>query len=107
MHISGATNLRQVWRETGILEEIMLADAVTNQQNSYEIFDYVMYDKVLTEGNITLLLDTMLFDAETRGNEVKSVKAYCSQTEELYEITARYFMDCTGEIGRAACRERT
>lgn len=102
MHISGASNLRQVWRETGILEEIMLTDAVVNQQTSYEIFDYIMYDKVLSEKNITLLLDAMLFDVESRGKEVKAVKAYCSQTEELYEISARYFMDCTGDGTLAA-----
>lgn len=102
MHISGASQLKQVWRETGILEEIMLTEAVVNQQKSYEIFDYIMYDKVISEENITLLLDAMLFDVQTSGDQVKTIKAYCSQTEELYEVSARYFMDCTGDGTLAA-----
>lgn len=102
MHICGATQLKQVWRETGILEEIMLTESITNPQNSYEMFDYVMYDKVISEKNITLLLDTMLFDVDTKGNRITLVKAYCSPTEELYEINAKYYADCTGDGTLAA-----
>lgn len=102
MHISGSTALRQVWRETGILEEIMLDDAVLNQQNAYPMFDFVMYDKVTAEQNITLLLDTALFDAKATGRKVESITAFCSQTEEIYEIKARHFADCTGDGTLAA-----
>ena len=34
MHIVGASQLKQVWRETGILEELMLTESVTNPQAS-------------------------------------------------------------------------
>lgn len=102
MHISGASTLQQVWRETGILEELVLTEAVTNPQVCYEMFDYVLYDKVHSEENITLLLDTALFDVETQGNQIQLIKAYCSQTEELYEISAAYFADCTGDATLAA-----
>jgi len=102
MHICGATQLKQVWRETGILEELMLTEAVTNPQKSFEMLDFVLYDKIVTEKNITLLLDTMLFDVETKGNKIKMAKAYCSQTEEIYEISAKYFTDCTGDGTLAA-----
>ena len=102
MHICGASALNQVWRETGILEELMLTESATNPQVTYEMLDYVLYDKVISEKNITLLLDTILFDVFTDGKKIKSIKAYCSQTEELYEITARYFADCTGDGTMAA-----
>jgi hypothetical protein len=102
MHICGATALNQVWRETGILEELMLTESVTNPQVSHEMLDYVLYDKVFSEKNITLLLDTMLFDVTTSGKKIISVKAYCSQTEELYEISAGSFADCTGDGTMAA-----
>ena len=102
MHISGSTALKQVWRETGILEEILLDDAVLNQQNAYPMFDFVMYDKVTAEPNITLLLDTALFDAKAKGRKVESITAFCSQTEEIYEITAKHFADCTGDGTLAA-----
>lgn len=102
MHISGSSVLKQVWRETGILEEIMLDDAVLNQQNAYPMFDFVMYDKVISEPNITLLLDTALFDAKASGRQVRTITAFCSPTEEIYEITARHFADCTGDGTLAA-----
>jgi len=97
MHIVGASQLKQVWRETGIIEELMLTESVTNPQASYEMLDYVLYDKVFSEKNITLLLDTVLFDAFTEGDRISTVHAYCSPTEELYEITAKKFADCTGD----------
>lgn len=102
MHICGATALQQVWRETGILEELMLTESVTNPQECYEMLDYVLYDKVFSEKNISLLLDTMLFDVIAEGKKIRMIKAYCSQTEELYEIRAKYFADCTGDGTMAA-----
>ncbi|MFA4868026.1 MAG: FAD-dependent oxidoreductase [Pedobacter sp.] len=102
MHISGASVLRQVWRETGILEELMLTEAVTNPQKSYEIFDYVLYDKVISEPNITILFDASVFDVETKNRQITNVKSYCSQTEELYHIKAKYYVDCTGDGTMAA-----
>ncbi len=102
MHICGATALNQVWRETGILEELMLTESVTNPQVTYEMLDFVLYDKVISEKNITLLLDTLLFDVKTDGISIRSVKAICSLTEELYEINAAYFADCTGDGTLAA-----
>src|SRR5690606_39756860 len=56
MHIVGASAMKQVWRETGIIEELMLTESVTNPQASYEMLDYVLYDKVFSNKNITLLL---------------------------------------------------
>ncbi|TDB58231.1 FAD-dependent oxidoreductase [Arundinibacter roseus] len=97
MHVLGATALRQVWRETGILEELFLTEAVDNQQRCYEMWDFVMYDKVISEKNITLLLDTVLYETEVANNEIKLIRAICSQTEEIYEIKAKYYADCTGD----------
>ncbi|MEJ5961438.1 FAD-dependent oxidoreductase [Pedobacter immunditicola] len=102
MHIVGASSLNQVWRETGILEEFMLTESVTNPQVSYEMLDYVLYDKVFSNKNITLLLDTVLFDVFTGGDKINTVHAYCSPTEELYEISAKKFADCTGDATLAA-----
>jgi len=102
MHIVGASAMKQVWRETGIIEELMLTESVTNPQASYEMLDYVLYDKVFSNKNITLLLDTMLFDVFTDGDKINTIHAYCSQTEELYEISAKKFADCTGDATMAA-----
>ncbi|WP_339705984.1 FAD-dependent oxidoreductase [uncultured Kriegella sp.] len=102
MHISGASQLKQVWRETGILEELVLTEAVTNPQRSYEMWDYVLYDKLVSEENITLLLDTALYDAEVVDGQIKKVWGLCSPTEEISIITADFFADCTGDATLAA-----
>lgn len=102
MHICGSTALGQVWRETGIIEETMLTESYTNPQASWEMFDYVMYDKVLSNPNITLLFDAMLYDVKTSGNKITEIQAYCSQTEEIYKVKAKYFADCTGDGTLAA-----
>ncbi|WP_236974633.1 FAD-dependent oxidoreductase [Membranihabitans maritimus] len=102
MHVSGSSVLETVWREVGILEEMMLDDSVTNPQNAYPMWDFVMYNKVISEPNITLLLDTMMYEAEAENNVISSVKAFCSQTEELYTVKANHFADCTGDGTLAA-----
>lgn len=102
MHIVGASALKQVWRETGILEELMLTESVTNPQACYEMLDYVLYDKVFSEKNITLLLDTVMYEVFTDGDKISRVNAFCSPTEEIYEITAKKFADCTGDGTLAA-----
>ncbi|MDR2271522.1 MAG: FAD-dependent oxidoreductase [Sphingobacterium sp.] len=102
MHICGASQLNQVWRETGLLEEILLTEAAINPQRCWEMLDYVMYDKILTDPNITLLLDTSLYEVVKNGNQIESIKGYCSQTEEIYDVKAQYFADCTGDGTLAA-----
>lgn len=97
MHISGASQLKQVWRETGILEELVLTEAADNPQRSYEMWDYVLYDKVISEMNITLLLDTVLYSSEVVDGQITKVQAICSPTEEISEIKAKFFADCTGD----------
>ncbi|MEH6682020.1 MAG: FAD-dependent oxidoreductase [Sediminicola sp.] len=102
MHISGASQLKQVWRETGILEELVLTEAVENPQRSYEMWDYILYDKVVSEKNITLLLDTAMYDTEVVDGQIKKVWAICSPTEEISIIKAKFFADCTGDSTLAA-----
>lgn len=102
MHISGASVMNSIWRETGILEELVLTEAVTNPQRSFEIWDYILYDKVISEEKITLLLDTILFDVETSGHRIASVSGICSNTEQIYDVKAAFYADCTGDATLAA-----
>src|SRR5437588_11477201 len=61
MHIVGASNHtgRPGWREGGILEELRLDDAANNPQRCWELWDLLLYDKVMSEPACTLLLDTV------------------------------------------------
>ncbi|MCK4826065.1 FAD-dependent oxidoreductase, partial [bacterium] len=99
MHPLGANNPKQlrIWRETGIIEELKLADSATNLQRSFEMWDLLLYNKIVSEENITLLLDTAIVDAKVKNGKIAMVKAICPLLEETYEISARYFIDCTGD----------
>jgi len=99
MHIVGANNHggRPGWREGGLIEEFRLDDAVNNPHRSIEYWDLLLYDKVRRESNITLILDTTVFAAETRDGLITRVLARCDKTEHLYRVSARQFIDCTGD----------
>ena len=99
MHVLGANNPKKlsIWRETGIVEELKLTDAVTNSQQSFEMWDLLLYNKVVCEDNITLLLDTAIVDAEVKRGHITKAQAISSLLEEKYEIEANFFIDCTGD----------
>jgi hypothetical protein len=99
MHIVGADHhgQRPGWREGGIIEELRLDDAVNNPHRSFELWDLLLYDKVQSEPNITLLLDTTLVAAGTGNGLIQRVLARCDKTEHLYRITAQQYLDCTGD----------
>ena len=62
MHVVGANShkARPGWREGGLIEEFRLDDAVNNPQRCFELWDLLLYDKVMSEPNITLLLESVL-----------------------------------------------
>lgn len=99
MHIVGANmhRGRPGWREGGIIEELRLDDAANNPQRCWEMWDLLLYDKVTSEPNITLLLDTALYAAEVETDTIKRIMARSDKTETLYRIKAGYFADCTGD----------
>ncbi|MEO7143493.1 MAG: FAD-dependent oxidoreductase [Bryobacteraceae bacterium] len=99
MHIVGASchRGRPGWRESGLLEEFRLDDAVNNPQRSWEMWELLLYDKVMSEPNITLLLDTSVFAAVMKDSRIQQVLARCDKSEFLYRIHARVFCDCTGD----------
>jgi hypothetical protein len=99
MHIVGADihGARPGWRESGLIEEFRLDDAVRNPQRSRELWDLLLYDKVVSEPNITLLLDTVCCGAQVKDGHIQRVLARCDKTEHLYRVTAKFFADCTGD----------
>ncbi len=103
MHIVGANmhRGRPGWREGGLIEELRLDDAVNNPQRCWELWDLLLYDKVTSEPNITLFLDTALYAADVKDGAIQRVMARCDKTETLYRIKADLFADCTGD-GRLA-----
>lgn len=99
MHIVGADHHggRPGWREGGLIEEFRLHDAVTNPDYYWEMWDLMLYDKVVSERNIHLLLDTVVCAAEVADGRITRALARCDKTEHLYRITASHYADCTGD----------
>ena len=99
MHVVGATchKGRPGWREGGIIEEIRLDDASRNPHRSWELWDLLLYEKLATQPNVTLLLETTLYSASMKADRIESVLARCDKSEHLYRITAPVFLDCTGD----------
>jgi len=99
MHVVGANQhrARPGWREGGLIEELRLADAVNNPQRCWELWDLLLYDKVVSEPNIALLLDTTLSGAAVENGRIVEAAARCDRSERLYRIRAAIFCDCTGD----------
>jgi len=101
MHIVGADchRGRPGARESGIIEELRLDDAFRNPQRCFSLWDLLLYEKVQAEPNITLLLDTTcigcVFDKSTQ--TITSAKLLSNSTEEILEVTGRFFADCSGD----------
>lgn len=99
MHVVGANSHkgRPGWREGGIIEELRLDDAANNPQRCWELWDLLLYDKIVSEPNITLLLETTLYSATKENGRIASVMARCDKSEHLYRIRAAHFVDATGD----------
>lgn len=99
MHVVGANSHkgRPGWREGGIVEELKLDDAANNPQRCWELWDLLLYDKIVSEPNITLLLESVLYSASVKDHEIQSVMVRCDKSEYLYRIKAKVYMDCTGD----------
>lgn len=84
-------------RETGIVEELMLENFYQNPGLKYAVWDSVLYEKAMIEPNLTLLLNTSCFEAETENDRIISIKAWQSNAETFHVVEAEYFADCSGD----------
>lgn len=85
-------------REGGVIDEIMLDNLKQNRLGNALIFDSLLLDKVMAEANITLLLNTAMYQVNKKGgDEIESVNAFCSQNSTDYLIKAPLFCDATGD----------
>ena len=66
-------NKHKVERETGIVEELLIENWHYNPQESYHVWDHVLYNYVIREKNLTLLLNTTALDVSMDGNKIKSI----------------------------------
>ena len=84
-------------RETGILEEILLEHKHRNPENSFAIFDAILWEKAAFQENLTLRLNTRVTEVLTEGQKICGVKAVQMTTEKTMTISAHIFVDATGD----------
>ncbi|MEJ5961436.1 FAD-dependent oxidoreductase [Pedobacter immunditicola] len=85
-------------REGGVIDEILIENLYRNKEGNTLILDTILLEKVIIEPNITLLLNTAVFDLEKTGNaHIKSLRAFCSQNSTTYNIKSTLFCDSTGD----------
>lgn len=103
MWIRGADGKNNL--ETGILEEILLENYYRNPTKNYYIWDTVLYDFVIREKNITLLLNCPCMDAcyeegifsDGRTRKITKVTGYQMTTQTFFEVQSTYYADCSGD----------
>lgn len=84
--------------EMGILGELKLHNLHINPDYNPVLWDEVLLDKVLAEKNITLFLNTNITDVQMQApGRINAVIANRLGTEEQFKISARMFVDATGD----------
>ncbi|MEH6682013.1 MAG: FAD-dependent oxidoreductase [Sediminicola sp.] len=85
-------------REGGLINEILLENLKRNKEGNPLIFDTVLLEKVCEEKNITLLLNTAVYEVgKEDGGKIKNVTAFCSQNSTTYVVAAPLFCDASGD----------
>ena len=98
MHICGASNnmRKRDAEETGILRELLLENRRNNDYYNWSVWDRILHTAVKEQENLSMFLNTTMFDCDTEGKRVKSIKCYQLTTEIEWTLSAPIFCDCTG-----------
>ena len=85
-------------REGGVIDEILVENLYRNPEGNPVLLDALLLEKVVTEPNINLLLNTSVHDLDkSDADTIRCVRAFCSQNSTLYQITAPLFCDASGD----------
>jgi FAD-dependent oxidoreductase family protein len=85
-------------REGGVVDELLVENTYRNPEGNPLIFDTILLERVTSEPNITLLLNTAVYEVEkAEGDRVASVTGFCSQNSTRYVLSAPLFCDASGD----------
>lgn len=85
-------------REGGVINEILVENTFRNKEGNPVLFDMVLIDKVLAEENISLFLNTIVYNIEKSSERsISKVVAFNPQNQTKYEFSAPLFSDCSGD----------
>ncbi|WP_316793367.1 FAD-dependent oxidoreductase [Pedobacter frigoris] len=85
-------------REGGVVDEILVENTYRNPEGNPIIYDSILLDKVVSEPNITLLLNTVVYEiAKKDVTTIESATAFCSQNQTSYTLKSPLFCDASGD----------
>ena len=85
-------------REGGVVDELLVENMYRNKEGNPLIFDTILLEKVTEEPNITLLLNTAVYEVEKAdADTIAAVHAFCSQNSTRYVVRAPLFCDASGD----------
>ena len=98
MHVSGASCHwgKKNAAETGILMELQLENKYLNDSYNYSIWDGVMWSTAMNTPDLDCYMNTTMDRVVSDGEEIKSIECYQMNTERRFAMTAKIFIDCTG-----------
>ncbi len=85
-------------REGGVIDELLVENTYRNREGNPHLVDAILLEKVVSEQNITLLLNTAVFELiKANAETITTVRGFCSQNSTMYELTAPLFCDASGD----------
>lgn len=85
-------------REGGVVGEILVENLYRNPEGNPLIVDTILLEKVVTEPNIRLLLNTAAMNViKSDDDTIEAVQAFCSQNSTQYVVHAPLFADGSGD----------
>jgi hypothetical protein len=85
-------------REGGVIDEILIENLYRNKEGNPLILDTILLEKVTNEPNITLLLNTAVYEVHKKDDRtIDYLKAFCSQNSTEYELHSPLFCDASGD----------
>ncbi len=85
-------------REGGLIDEILVENLWRNREGNPVMLDALLLEKADAEPNLRVLLNTAVFEVDRkRHGPIQRVRAFCSQTGALHEVSAKLFVDASGD----------
>ena len=79
-------------------QELLVENMYRNPEGNAVIFDTIILDKIVQEKNITLLLNTSIFNVLKKDEDaIDAVEGFCSQNQIKYVLKAPLFIDASGD----------
>jgi len=100
MHICGADWMNDglARRETGILEELRLANLARNPQNSPSLWDLLLYEWVRREPFLDLYLNSLALEpVPLNAGRIEAVRVRQLASEREFVLKGVFFADCSGD----------